>query len=396
MSRRALQRDCDCDGQPEGECEECKRPNLQRSNAAGVASGGARLRPSLVTAIEAARGGGQPLGDATRERLSPALGDSLDRVRVHDDARAASLASTVSARAFTVGDDVFFALGQYRPGSANGDALIAHEVVHTVQQRGGSSTGPLTISDSADRFEREASGIAAALDTSAPGHAAAPAAQSVGWLMRAPATDTQPGGTDLSSGQAVNDTQGPSTEVGVQASMLGLGLLFGLRIPLPKPVPLCGKTLTHVEIPGPPRWRDLEPCLPKGVPVFRLNILGRDTTVSATGSQVFNLHIGVYRDPATNRLCGILDDSKACLVSRCVKLGCFPTLQEVLEAIKTALLAAIAALGLKAFLEWLASIWPEIVEVLEGLLVFAEATPGGGAAPPGEQTPTNQSPLSVA
>ncbi|MEZ4728415.1 MAG: hypothetical protein R3E79_14880 [Caldilineaceae bacterium] len=119
------------------------------------------------------------------------------------------------------------------------------------------------------------------------------------------------------------------------------------RTKLPRPIPVCGHNLTHVDI-EPPRWRDLEPCLPAGVPVYRMNIVGRQVSSATTGrgKQIFNLHIGYYRDPRTGRFCGIADDSKLCLAGRCVNLGCFPTPQEVLDAIIDFLKGVLRILGI--------------------------------------------------
>ncbi len=58
-------------------------------------------------------------------------------VRVHDDARAAYLAQDVGAEAYTVGRDMVFGAGRYRPASDSGRALIAHELAHVVQQQSG-------------------------------------------------------------------------------------------------------------------------------------------------------------------------------------------------------------------------------------------------------------------
>ena len=44
-------------------------------------------------------------------------------------------ASSLSARAFTIGNQIAFAGGQFRPGTLTGDALIAHELAHVLQQR---------------------------------------------------------------------------------------------------------------------------------------------------------------------------------------------------------------------------------------------------------------------
>jgi hypothetical protein len=77
-------------------------------------------------------------------------------VRVHDGRQADQLARSVSARAFTVGSDLFFAEGEHRPGTASGDRLLAHELAHVVQQRGAPAGGPLTVSQPGDALEHEA------------------------------------------------------------------------------------------------------------------------------------------------------------------------------------------------------------------------------------------------
>ncbi|MEE8057699.1 MAG: hypothetical protein V3T17_07690 [Pseudomonadales bacterium] len=126
----------------------------------------------------------------------------------------------------------------------------------------------------------------------------------------------------------------------------GQEVLQGYRMNVPD-MPLCGKTLTHVDIEA-PRWRDLVPCVAEGVPVFRTNIVGRQVTPGVTtgkGKQIFNLHIGVYRDPNTQRWCGIIDDSKQCITpTRCQPKVCLPTpkevLDKVLEFLKILLIAA--------------------------------------------------------
>src|SRR5262249_4390352 len=50
-----------------------------------------------------------------------------------------SLSTRVNARAFTIGSDVAFGAGEYQPGTLIGDALIAHELAHVVQQQGNAS-----------------------------------------------------------------------------------------------------------------------------------------------------------------------------------------------------------------------------------------------------------------
>jgi hypothetical protein len=122
---------------------------------AGLLPGG-RVHADVERALTARRGQGRALDTATRERVGEHLGDPLDDVRVHDDTAAAELARSVSARAFTTGSDVYFAEGEHRPGTGEGDRLLAHELTHVVQQRGAPTSGPLTVSDPGDALEQEA------------------------------------------------------------------------------------------------------------------------------------------------------------------------------------------------------------------------------------------------
>ena len=118
------------------------------------------VHPDVERTIAAQRGRGNPLPDALAGRLAAGLGGSVEDVRVHTDSTADALARSVSARAFATGTDIFFAQGEYRPGTASGDQLIAHEVAHTEQQRGAPSVGPLTVSNPGDVLEREADSVA--------------------------------------------------------------------------------------------------------------------------------------------------------------------------------------------------------------------------------------------
>lgn len=118
------------------------------------------VHPDVEAAIAASRGGGRPLDGQLTRQFEPSFSESLGDVRVHTGDGAAALARAVSARAFTVGNDIFFASGEYRPGSPSGNELIAHEVAHTIQQRGAPASGPLTVSQPGDALEREAETVA--------------------------------------------------------------------------------------------------------------------------------------------------------------------------------------------------------------------------------------------
>jgi|GEM_PF-945473 len=73
---------------------------------------------------------GQPLDGATRAFFEPRFARDFGAVRVHSGPRAARLARSLSARAFSFGNDIAFAAGRYEPGSDSGRRLIAHELAH--------------------------------------------------------------------------------------------------------------------------------------------------------------------------------------------------------------------------------------------------------------------------
>ncbi|HEX8979720.1 MAG TPA: DUF4157 domain-containing protein [Parasulfuritortus sp.] len=91
--------------------------------------------PEVPADIMARLGPGEPLDVDIRARFERKLGHDLADVRVHTDSAAQEAALQINARAFTFGHHIAFANGQYRPGTQSGDRLIAHELVHVLQQR---------------------------------------------------------------------------------------------------------------------------------------------------------------------------------------------------------------------------------------------------------------------
>lgn len=90
---------------------------------------------NLESAINCARGGGQPLDVGLQRSMGQAMGADFSRVRVHTDAQSDQLNKSIQAKAFTTGQDVFFRQGAYQPESRGGQELIAHELTHVVQQK---------------------------------------------------------------------------------------------------------------------------------------------------------------------------------------------------------------------------------------------------------------------
>lgn len=91
---------------------------------------------NLETAIQSAKGGGQPLENKLQRTMGQAMGADFNQVRVHTDTKSHQFNQAIQAKAFTTGQDLFFRQGTYQPGNREGQALIAHELTHVIQQNG--------------------------------------------------------------------------------------------------------------------------------------------------------------------------------------------------------------------------------------------------------------------
>lgn len=86
--------------------------------------------------LGAHQGGGRALPPGERAFFESRMSSDFGPVRIHADDHAAKLSDRLAARAFTAGSDVYFAKGEYRPGTAQGRHLLAHELTHVMQQKG--------------------------------------------------------------------------------------------------------------------------------------------------------------------------------------------------------------------------------------------------------------------
>jgi hypothetical protein len=66
------------------------------------------------------RSAGQPLDPAVRSFMEPGFGHDFGSVRVHTNAPAVAASQGLQARAFTIGTDIAFDAGEYRPDTAPG------------------------------------------------------------------------------------------------------------------------------------------------------------------------------------------------------------------------------------------------------------------------------------
>ncbi len=108
---------------------------VQRAAERGAAQDAQELDPDISQAIESRRGAGAPLPEGLQRKMSVAFdGADFSGVRVHTGPQASALNESIHARAFTTGSDVFFRDGAYAPDTPAGQATIAHELAHTIQQ----------------------------------------------------------------------------------------------------------------------------------------------------------------------------------------------------------------------------------------------------------------------
>jgi|GEM_PF-4211681 len=119
-----LQRSC-------GSCGEEEEKPLQRKES-GMEAGA--ISPGLQNHIDSLRGGGRPLDAASRAFFEPRFGADFSHVQIHDHAGAADSARSLNARAYTAGNDIAFGAGEYDPGEFASRRLLAHELVHVLQQ----------------------------------------------------------------------------------------------------------------------------------------------------------------------------------------------------------------------------------------------------------------------
>ncbi len=131
-------------------------PAVQRKGGSGNAF-------ALPQTFNLPAGGGRPIPDTVRQKMEGFFKTDFSRVRVHVGPEAPA----IGALAFTVGDTIVFAPGQYSPDTPRGQQLLGHELAHVVQQRAGRVRNPFgqglaVVQDMALEAEADRLGMRAA------------------------------------------------------------------------------------------------------------------------------------------------------------------------------------------------------------------------------------------
>jgi len=120
---------CEQEEKLQRKCEHCEEEekNMQRRESGT----GPEVAPPIVNDVLSSSG--QPLDTATRAFFEPRFSRDFSQVRVHTGEKAAESARAVNALAYTVGNHMVFSADQRH------DKLLAHELVHVMQQTGAST-----------------------------------------------------------------------------------------------------------------------------------------------------------------------------------------------------------------------------------------------------------------
>ena len=94
--------------------------------------------------------------------MEPRFGHDFGSVRLHSGSAARTGAAAVSARAFTIGNDIVLGTGASSAQTSEGRHLLAHELTHVLQQQGGARPAN-GMSVPGDAFERQADAVADAI-----------------------------------------------------------------------------------------------------------------------------------------------------------------------------------------------------------------------------------------
>lgn len=124
---KSIQRKC-------AECEAEDEKSIQRKCETCAAAESHVGAAEMVA--KAVSQGGQKLTAAQRAYFEPRFGRDFSDVRIHSGGKAAYAATSINARAYTIGHKIAFAAGEFSTNSVDAYRLMAHELTHVVQQRG--------------------------------------------------------------------------------------------------------------------------------------------------------------------------------------------------------------------------------------------------------------------
>ena len=116
--------------------EEAAQPKSEEEEVQKKGKGGVHAPQKVESKIKATKGKGNTMDATTRQQMEQGFGASFQHIDIHTDSEAQKMSESLGAQAFTVGNDIYFNAGKYDPHSEEGKKLLAHELTHTIQQKG--------------------------------------------------------------------------------------------------------------------------------------------------------------------------------------------------------------------------------------------------------------------
>ena len=143
MTHPQMQRSCSCNGS----CPSCG--GLQNGNEAYIqlkplqlTIQGQPTTPPIVQEVLSSKG--LSLYTPTRSFMEQRFGKDFSKVKIHTGDKAEESAHAVNAMAYTVGQNIVFGRGQFAPETNEGKHLLAHELVHVIQQTDRNASKPFS------------------------------------------------------------------------------------------------------------------------------------------------------------------------------------------------------------------------------------------------------------
>ncbi len=106
------------------------------SNSNAIGARNSADSPPIAESRHPLAKGGKALDRETLDFFEHRYGRRFSDVRIHNDSAAADSAQGLQAKAFTVGNRIYFGRGEYEPRTREGKTLLAHELAHVAQQTG--------------------------------------------------------------------------------------------------------------------------------------------------------------------------------------------------------------------------------------------------------------------
>lgn len=132
---------------------------IARKISGGGGSSGIAVPRQMESRLMHSQGGGEPLPSGLRSQMESGFGRDFSQVRLHTGSNAAALSSSIHAKAFSYGNDIYFNQGQFSPQTVQGQHLVAHELTHVVQGGGGKVRRERMCTNKSDNYNQLAERI---------------------------------------------------------------------------------------------------------------------------------------------------------------------------------------------------------------------------------------------